>query len=124
MDAEELKNRTMKVAANIVRFVESLPRGIAVDVIGRQLIRSATSVGANYRAVCRSRSRKDFINKLSIVVEESDETLFWLEMLVETGKTTEEAVLELTKEMEELLRIFSASRTTARANARYSNQNS
>jgi four helix bundle protein len=122
MDAEELKKRTKKVAASIVRFVETLSRGMANDVMGRQLIRSATSVAANYRAVCRSRSRADFVNKLSIVVEEADETLFWLEMLVETGKTLETDISDLKSEMNELLRIFSASRMTARTNAKSHNQ--
>lgn len=122
MDAEELKKRTKKVAASIVRFVETLSRGMANDVMGRQLIRSATSVAANYRAVCRSRSRADFVNKLSIVVEEADETLFWLEMLVETGKTSETDISDLKSEMNELLRIFSASRMTARTNAKSHNQ--
>jgi len=121
MDAAELKRRTKDVATKVVRFVESLPPGTATDVMGKQLLRSATSIAANYRAVCRSRSRKDFINKLAIVVEESDETLFWLEMLVETGKATPEEVEELSKEMEELLRIFSASRRTA-AQANVTNQ--
>ncbi len=84
------------------------------------MIRSATSVAANYRAACRSRSKADFINKLGIVEEEADETMFWLEILIESGKTCKEDVNDLYKETDELVAIFSASRKTARTNQKKS----
>ena len=116
MTSDELKKRTKEFAGEVIRFVDSLPKGVAFDVIGRQLIRSATSVAANYRAVCRARSRADFINKLGIVLEEADETLFWLEMLVESGKIGSASVEGLQKHADELVAIFAASVKTARTN--------
>lgn len=104
------------MAVEVIKFVESLPKGSTNDVIGKQLIRSATSVAANYRAACKARSKADFINKLGIVEEEADETLFWLEMSVEAGKTSENRISDLKQEAEELLRIFAASRITAKKN--------
>jgi four helix bundle protein len=86
MNADELRCRTKSLAVNVINFVEGLPRGRSTDVIGKQLIRSATSVAANYRAACRSRSRADFINKIGIVEEEADETLFWIEILTATNR--------------------------------------
>lgn len=79
------KERTKRFAIEIIRMVETLPRTRAADIIGRQLIRSGTSIGANYRAACRSRSRADMIAKLKIVEEEGDETLYWMELLQELG---------------------------------------
>ena len=81
VQAEELKARTMQFAIRIVRVFKGLPRGDEARIIGKQLLRSGTSVAANYRAVCRSRSRAEFISKMSVVVEEADETVFWLELL-------------------------------------------
>ncbi len=104
------------MAIEVIRLVEGLPRSSTTDVLGKQLIRSATSVAANYRSACRARSKADFINKLGIVEEEADETLFWLEMLMESGKISENEVMGLKKESEELLRIFAASRITAKRN--------
>lgn len=118
MNAEELKARSKKMALEIIKLVETLPKGQATDVVGKQLIRSATSVAANYRSACRGRSRSDFINKLGIVEEESDETLFWLEMLLEAKKVNEVDVAPLMKEAKELTAIFSASRITAKQNRR------
>ena len=83
-------------------------------IIGRQLLRSATSVGANYRAVCRARSSPDFVSKLGIVLEEADETLFWLELLVESGVTNSEKAAPLMGEANELVSIFVASLRTAK----------
>ena len=99
-----------------IELVESLPKNQTTDVIGRQLIRSACSVAANYRAACRARSRADFVNKLGVVEEEADETLFWLEMLVESRQSDSVRVTRLMNEARELLAIFSASRITARRN--------
>jgi four helix bundle protein len=120
LNSEELKNRTKKLAIEIIRFVESLPKCMASEIIGKQVIRSATSVAANYRSACRARSRADFINKLGIVEEEADETLFWLEMLIETGKVKEESISTLQKEMHEIVAIFSASHKTAKINRAHS----
>ena len=84
MDREEFQARTKRLALRVIRMVEALPRSTTASVIGRQVLRSATSVGANYRAVCRARSTADMIAKLKIVEEEADETLYWLELLVES----------------------------------------
>jgi four helix bundle protein len=83
MDEKEFKNRTKKFALRVIKLVSSLPKGLVADVIGRQLLRSGTSVGANYRAACRGRSTADVVNKLGVVEEEADESLFWMELLVE-----------------------------------------
>lgn len=85
MNAEEFKTRTKEFALRIVRLVEALPRNRACDIIGKQLLRSGTSAGANYRAACRARSQADFIAKMGIVEEESDESVYWIELLVESG---------------------------------------
>ncbi|MCG8364879.1 MAG: four helix bundle protein, partial [Pseudanabaenales cyanobacterium] len=83
MDEQAFKQRTKKLALRVLRLVESLPRKTSTNIIGRQLIRCATSVGANYRSACRAKSTADLIAKLSIVEEEADECLYWLELLVE-----------------------------------------
>ena len=118
MNADELRGRTKTLAVNVINFVETLLRGRSTDVIGRQLIRSATSVAANYRAACRSRSRRDFINKIGIVEEEADETIFWIEMLTATNKVNPSSVKEMLDEADQLLRIFAATVITAKANKR------
>jgi len=114
VNAEELKQRTKQFGIRIVKLVEALPRNQTASVIGRQLLRSATSVGANYRAVCRAKSRADFIAKLGIVEEECDESLYWLEILVETNLIKPALVASLMKEGEEILAIIVASAKTAR----------
>jgi four helix bundle protein len=116
MNSEELALRTKRYAGQVIRFVDALPRGMAYDVIGRQLMRSSTSVAANYRATCRARSRSDFVNKLGVVEEEADETLFWFEMLIESGKCDQSKVSGLMSEAKEIVAIFSASHRTARIN--------
>ncbi len=116
MNSEELRMRTKKFAGEVIRFVDALPKGMAYDVIGRQVLRSATSVAANYRAACRARSKRDFVNKLGIVEEEADETLFWFEMLIESGMCEQSSISELVREAKEIVAIFSASRRTARLN--------
>ncbi|MCI0708126.1 MAG: four helix bundle protein [Ignavibacteriae bacterium] len=116
MNAEELKSRTKKLAIGIIKFVDELPKSTSHHVIGKQLIRSATSVAANYRAACKARSKPDFINKLGVVEEEADETLFWLELLVEAGKSSNNGVAQLKQETLELVKIFPASRITAKKN--------
>jgi four helix bundle protein len=116
MNAEELKSRSKRMALSAIALAEMLPKCQTTDVIGKQLVRSACSVAANYRAVCKARSRADFINKLGVVEEEADETLFWLEMLVDSGKSTFVDQESLMKEVKELIAIFAASRITARRN--------
>jgi four helix bundle protein len=116
MDADELRRRTKSFAVDAVKLVESLPRVKSCDVIGNQLLRSATSVAANYRAACRSRSRADFINKIGIVEEEADETMFWIELLVAVEKVNSAMVERLLDEATQRLKIFAATQITAKAN--------
>ena len=114
--AKELQERTKTFAVRVIRAFSRLPKSEQARVVGRQFLRSGTSVAANYRAACRARSRADFISKVSIVVEETDETLFWLELLVEAALAPAHLVAPLMAECEELLRIFAASLATAKAN--------
>ena len=111
---EILRDRTKKFAIGIVKLVRIFPRNQESNILGKQLMRSATSVAANYRAVCRARSKAEFIAKIGIVVEEADETMFWLEMITELNILSKEKTNELLKEANELLAIFSASNQTAR----------
>src|SRR2546422_3229638 len=110
----DLKDRTKAFALAAIRIVETLPRSQIGRVIGDQLVRSATSVGANYRSACRARSRKDFIAKMGIVEEEADETAFWLELLDECGLAPATRLVPLSREAGELLAITVASIRTAR----------
>jgi len=114
MDEKELQRRTKQFALRVIGLVEALPRRRTAQVIGNQLLRSATSVAANYRAACRARSQADFVHKLGIVEEEADESLFWLEMVVETNLMPEARVQDLIQEADELTAIFVASRKTAK----------
>jgi four helix bundle protein len=113
MDERNFKDRTKKFALQAIAIVESLGRTKTSDVIGKQLLRSATSVGANYRAACRGKSSADVIFKLSIV-EEADECLYWMELLVEAGITGAERVAPLRKEADELIAMTVASIKTLR----------
>jgi len=112
----ELQDRTKRFAVAVVRFFSQLPRTEAARVIGRQLLRAGTSVAANYRGACRARSAADFISKISIALEETDETLFWLELLVDADIIEPRSTSRLSAECHELLKIFSASLATAKAN--------
>ena len=112
---EQLRNRTKQFALRVVRLFQALPKSDEARVIGRQLLRSGTSLGANYRAVCRTRSKKEFISKVSIVVEEADETVFWFELLIEAGIVSDGKLASLLAEGNELLAIFGASLRTARS---------
>jgi len=103
-------------ALRVIRLVESLPKTRTATVIGNQLLDCATSVGANYRAACRGRSKADFISKLGIVEEEADESAYWLEMLVAAKVVKPNAVAELLEEAHELTAIIAASRKTAKNN--------
>jgi four helix bundle protein len=114
MTPDELKARTKAFSLEIIRFVSGLPRTEVARVIGRQLLRAGTAVGANYRAACRARSSADFKAKLAIVEEEADESLYWLELLSEAGITTGKSLFILLKEANELVAIFTASRRTSR----------
>jgi four helix bundle protein len=116
--AEDLKKRTRNFAVRIVRLFRALPSCSEARVVGQQLLRSGTSVAANYRAACKARSPADFISKLGIVEEEADETVFWLEFLVDTGLMRRERMLDLTDEAKQLTAIFAASRRTAKGNNR------
>ena len=118
MDSEQLKDRTKKLAVKIIRLTDSIPRSDTTTILNKQIIRSATSVAANYRSACRARSKADFVNKLGIVEEEADETLFWLDMLIDCGKIQKDKISSLYTEASELVAIFSASHKTAKLNHR------
>ncbi|MCO5278552.1 MAG: four helix bundle protein [Saprospiraceae bacterium] len=108
---ELFRARTKKSALSIIAIVSDLKYSDALSVIIKQLIRSVTSVAANYRAVCRARSEKEKYAKLCIVVEEADETLFWIEMLIDGGFITEEKLSALRNESEEILKVMSSYRS-------------
>lgn len=112
--ADELRQRTKRFAIRIVNLFRALPRSADAQTLGKQLLRSGTSVAANYRAVCRARSKAEFISKMGIVVEEAEETVFWLEILTETGVVSSAKAEDLQKEPNELLAIFGASLRTAK----------
>ena len=114
MEQKDLKQRTKEFALRIIRLVEALPKGRTADVIGRQLLRSGTSVGANYRAACRAKSSADFISKMGTVEEETDESLFWMELLIEAGIVESGKLESLMKEADEILAITVSSIKTAR----------
>lgn len=113
MTPNELKQRTKAFALRIIKLSEVLPRTPTAIVIQKQIVRSGTSVGANYRAACRARSRADFASKLAIAEEEADETLYWLELLADSGLVKAQGVAELQQEADELVAIFTSSRKTA-----------
>ncbi|MEH2027863.1 four helix bundle protein [Nostoc sp.] len=114
MNEQEFKARTKQLALRVIRLVEQLPQTRIADVIGKQLLRSATSVGANYRAACRAKSTADLIAKLGIVEEEADETLYWLELVIESGLMTAEKLKSLMQEATEILAMTVASIKTLR----------
>lgn len=93
----DLKERTKKFALKVIRVVEMLPKGRTADILGRQLMKAGTSVGANYRAACRAKSTADFISKMGIV-EEADETIYWMELLIEIGLVHKHNLISLLKE--------------------------
>lgn len=114
MKHDNLKQRTKNLALRIIRMIESLPMSKTCDVIGRQLLRSGTSVAANYRAACRAKSPADFISKMGTVEEETDESLFWMGMLVESRFMSEKRLMELMAEAKEILAITVSSIKTAK----------
>ena len=120
--AAQLKERTKQFAIRIIRMLRALPGTDEARVISRQLLRAATSVAANYRAVCRARSTADFIAKMGLVVEESDETVFWLELLADAGIVQKARLEQLECEANELLAIFAASQRTVKRIGRSASQ--
>jgi four helix bundle protein len=114
MAYDDLKKRTKKFALDIIKLVETSPNDRAGKILGGQLLRAATSVGANYRSACRARSNPDFISKMGIVEEEADETGYWLDLIVSAGKLSRESAALLIAEANELMAITVSSINTAR----------
>ena len=112
----DLKARTKQFALRVMKMVDALPRTIQGRAIAKQIIRSATSVAANYRAAFRARSRAEFIAKIGVVEEEADESCFWLELIIDSGLLTEERIRPLLSEAGELVAIMAASRKSAVGN--------
>lgn len=115
MNKYDLQNRTKKFALRIIKLVESLPKTTAGFVVGKQLLRSGTSVAANYRAVCRARSTAEFLSKLCIVEEEADESCFWLEVIVEAELLKKSLVESLLNEANQIVAIIVSSEKTAKS---------
>ena len=116
MTPQELKDRTMDFAVRVLRMAENLPRNVSGQTIARQIARSGTSVAANYRAALRAKSRADFVHKVTIVLEEADETGFWIELAERVALVPQKRLTRLLDESEALVKIFSATRRTARRN--------
>lgn len=114
MTEQEFKDRTKKAALRIIKLVDSLPRIWSAEVIGKQLLRSGTSIGANYRAACRAKSTADLLHKLAIVEEEADESLYWMELLIDDGIVSEKKLLPLMSEVNEIVAMTVASIRTLR----------
>jgi four helix bundle protein len=124
MNEEDFKRRTKQLALRLIRLVEALPQSRTAEVIGKQLIRSATSVGANYRSACRGKSTADVIAKLSLVEEEADESFYWMELIVEIGLLPLEKVSNLMSENSEILAMTVASIKTLRNKSKIQNPKS
>ena len=114
MNQEQMKSRTKEFAKQVINLCRQLPATREGRLIGDQFFRAGTSVGANYRAACRARSKADFISKLSIVLEETDESLYWLEIIGENKIVNPNLLTDLTKEAKELVAIFTSSLNTAK----------
>ena len=114
MSSDGLLHRTKAFSLKTIRFIESLPPGRTSEVIGKQLLRSATSVGANYRSACRAKSKADFISKLSVVEEEADECMYWLELLSESGVVERSVTADLYEEADEITAMIVASIKSSR----------
>lgn len=115
MDKFEMAERTKQFALGILRLAETLPHNRSGMTIGNQIVRSGTSVAANYRAALRGRSKAEFISKIGTVLEEADESLFWLEMIEDAGLLTPAAITELKTEADALVRIFNKTRSSAKS---------
>ena len=114
MTEQEFKRRTKDIALRIIKLVESLPRTWSSEVIGKQLLRSGTSIGANYRAACRGKSSADVLHKLSIVEEEADESLYWMELLIEGNIVSERKLTNLFSDINEIVAMTVPSIKTMR----------
>ncbi len=115
MTENEFKRRTKDIALRIIKVVETLPRTWSAEIIGKQLLRSGTSVGANYRAACRGKSTADILHKLAIVEEEADESLYWIELLIESKLVPEKKLTVLFNDINEIVAMTVASIKTLRA---------
>ena len=116
MTTNELKARTKRFALRVMALIDALPNTVKGHVIANQIMRSATSVGANYRSACRARSKAEFISKIGVVEEEADETAFWLELIIDSGIRRKKQIEPLLQEANELVAIMAASRKSAIAN--------
>jgi four helix bundle protein len=123
MNEQEFKQRTKQLALRAIKVVQSLPQTDTGRVIGKQVLRSATSVGANYRAACRAKSTPDILHKLAIVEEEADETLYWFELLVEAELVPEIRLKNLMSDTNEIVAMIVASMKTIRTKHRNANLN-
>lgn len=124
MNTKELQDKTKNFALRIIKMVEALPDTKAGRVIGNQILRSATSIGANYRSACKARSKADFISKITIVEEEADETAYWLELIIQANLINSKKIEQLYNESRELTAIFTASGKTAKRNSKLTIRNS
>ena len=117
MKHQNLQTRTKQFALQVIKFCEGLPKDETSKILARQLLRSGTSVGANYRAACLAKSKPTFISKLGDVLEEADESGYWMELLVDAGKTNQKAAAPLLNEARELVAITVSSFNTAKRNS-------
>jgi len=124
MDKVELRQRSQRFGVDVIKFIEKLPTGRSLNVLCNQLIRSSTSVGANYRSACRGKSTADFINKIIIVEEEADECIYWLELMEMAELVNPKDIAPLKKEANELTAIFTAIGKTAKLNQKSKNKKS
>jgi len=124
MDADDLKKRTKQFALRILKLVAALPNTLAGKTIGEQLVRAGTSVGSNYRAACRGRSRAEFVAKIGVVEEEADESAFWMELIIEGALLTQKRVQPVLNEAKDLAKIMAKSRKTASVGSKRTNRQS
>ena len=117
MKGEELRCRLKQLALRIIKLVKAIPKTLEGNVLGKQILRSGTSIAANYYSACKARSRRDFISKVGIAEEEADETLLWLELIVGAGLVKNDRIGPLRDELNEIISILAASRITAKKNA-------
>ena len=115
MTENDFKQRTKEIAIRVIKVVESLPKSLVGEVIGRQLLRSGTSIGANYRAACRGKSTADVLHKLAIVEEEADESMFWIELLMEAEIVAEKKLSSLYADIDEIVAMTVASIRTLKS---------
>ena len=115
MTENDFKQRTKEIAIRVIKVVESLPKSLVGEVIGRQLLRSGTSIGANYRAACRGKSTADVLHKLAIVEEEADESMFWIELLIEAEIVAEKKLSSLYADIDEIVAMTVASIRTLKS---------